>query len=83
MFIQVCRYPHEDVHAALFRKGKKGKQKGKRKKKKWMLHKGVTWRKAHHRVDSEQQRKRDGAVSALCRDAVRGPGHAAGEKASR
>ena len=33
MFIQVCRYPHEDVHAALFRKGKKGKQKGKRKKK--------------------------------------------------
>ena len=48
-----------------------------------MLHKGVTWKKAHHRVDSEQQRKRDGAVSALCRDAVRGPGHAAGEKASR
>ena len=29
MLIQVCRYPHEDVHAALFRKGKKGKQKGK------------------------------------------------------
>ena len=28
MLIQVCRYPHEDVHAALFRKGKKGKRPG-------------------------------------------------------
>ena len=35
-----------------------------------------------HRVDPEQQRKRGGAVSALCTDAVRGPAHAAGGKAS-
>lgn len=62
-------------------KGKKESRKEKGKKNECSI-KGSLRGRRIHRVDWEQQRKRDGAVFALCRDAVRGPGHAAGEKAS-
>jgi len=62
-------------------KGKKGNRKEKGGKSACSI-KGALRGRHTHRVDPEQQRKRGGAVSALCTDAVRGPAHAAGGKAS-
>ena len=62
----------------------KGKKENRKEKggKSECSKKGALKGRHTHRVDPEQQRKRGGAVSALCTDAVRGPGHAAGGKAS-